>query len=129
MNRIKISEIKRVKIREIWAREKICETWFSQSSQCLAGVKRSQYTFDDFLKMLRLFKTIRPSSGYHTDQPPTTSKHTAELFDEVRDNGRILDNWRIVLGGTDILEAEFPLAKLFDDPVLQDAHPAEAQGH
>jgi hypothetical protein len=26
MNRFKISEIERVKIREIWAREKICET-------------------------------------------------------------------------------------------------------
>jgi hypothetical protein len=69
--------------------------------------------------MLRLYKAIRPVSGYHTDQPPTTSRHTAELFPEVRDNGRILENTRCVLGGTDILEAWIPLAKLFDDPVLQ----------
>jgi hypothetical protein len=69
--------------------------------------------------MLRLFKAVRPASGYHTDQPPNTSKHTAELFAEVRDTGRILDNMRCVLGGTDILEAEISLAKLFDDPVLQ----------
>jgi hypothetical protein len=69
--------------------------------------------------MLRFFKAIRPASGYHTDQPPNTSKHTAELFAEVLDNGRILDNMRCVLGGTDILEAEIHLAKLFDDPVLQ----------
>jgi hypothetical protein len=69
--------------------------------------------------MLRLYKAIRPASGYHTDQPPNTSKHTAELFAEVRDNGRILDNTRCVLGGTDILEAEISLAKMFEDPVLQ----------
>ncbi len=35
-------------------------------------------------------------------------KHPAELFAEVRDNGRILDNTRCVLGGTDILETEIP---------------------
>jgi hypothetical protein len=69
--------------------------------------------------MLRLYKAIRPASGYHTDQPPNTSKHTAELFAEVRDNGRILDNTRCVLGGTDILEAEISLAKMFEDPVLR----------
>ncbi len=56
--------------------------------------------------MSRLYKAIRPASGYHTDQPPNTSRHTAEPFAEVRDNGRILDNTRFVLGGTDILEAE-----------------------
>jgi hypothetical protein len=69
--------------------------------------------------MLRFYKAIRPSSGFRTDQPPTTSKHTAELFAEVHDNGRILDNTRCVLGGTDILEANISLSKLFDDPALQ----------
>ena len=69
--------------------------------------------------MLRLYKALRPASGYHTDQPPNTSKHTAELFAEARDNGRILDNTRCVLGGTDILEAEISLAKMFEDPVLR----------
>jgi hypothetical protein len=59
--------------------------------------------------MLRLYKVIRPASGYHTDQPPTSSKNTAELFAKVRDNGRILDNTRCVLGGMYILEAEIPL--------------------
>jgi hypothetical protein len=48
-------------------------------------------------------------SGFHTDQPPNTSKHTAEVFAVVRDNGRILDNTRCVLGGTDILEADISL--------------------
>jgi hypothetical protein len=69
--------------------------------------------------MLRLYKALRPASRYHTDQPPNTSKHTAELFAEARDNGRILDNTRCVLGGTDILEAEISLAKMFEDPVLR----------
>ncbi len=36
------------------------------------------------MKILRFYKAIRPASGYHTDQPPNTSKHTAELFAEVR---------------------------------------------
>ncbi len=36
----------------------------------------------------------------------------------MRDNGRILENTRFFLRGTDILEAEIHLAKLFDDPVL-----------
>jgi hypothetical protein len=69
--------------------------------------------------MLRLHKAIRPASGYHTDQPPNTSKHTAQLFAEVRDNGRKLNNSRCVLGGTDILEAGISLTKMFNDPVLQ----------
>jgi hypothetical protein len=39
----------------------------------------------------------------------------------VRDNvnGWILENTKCVLGGTDFLEAEIPLANLFDDRVLQ----------
>jgi hypothetical protein len=69
--------------------------------------------------MLRFYKAIRPASGYHNDQPPTTSRYTAELFAEVRDSGRILDNTRCVLGGVDILEADIPLTRIFSEPVLQ----------
>jgi hypothetical protein len=40
-----------------------------------------------------LNKTIRPASGFNVDDAPTTSAHsTAELFAQVRDNGRILDD-------------------------------------
>jgi hypothetical protein len=76
---------------------------------------------------------MRPASGYHTDQPLNTSKHTAELFAEVIDNGRIMDSTRCVLGGTDILEAEISLAKMFDNPFLQfykmHAHTEVDQGY
>jgi hypothetical protein len=39
-----------------------------------------------------LYKTIRPASGINVDDAPTTSAHTAELFAQVRNNGRILDD-------------------------------------
>ncbi len=37
----------------------------------------------------------------------------------MRDNRRILDNVRCVIGGTDCLEAEFSLGKLFEDPAVK----------
>ncbi len=40
------------------------------------------------------------------------------VFAQVRDNGRILDVFKIVLGGTDCLKAQFSLSKIFSDPVL-----------
>jgi hypothetical protein len=54
-------------------------------------------------------------AGFHVDQAPTTSRHTAELFASVRNNGRILDEVRCVLGGNDTVEAEFSLAELYED--------------
>jgi hypothetical protein len=58
-----------------------------------------------------LYKAIRPSSGFNVDQAPTTSAHTAEFFDQVRDNGRLLDDTRIVLGGNEV----FKLGLLVED--------------
>jgi hypothetical protein len=52
------------------------------------------------------------------DEPPTHSKHTTELFAKVRDNGRILDEFKCVLGGSEVIEAEFSLSLLFEDPVV-----------
>jgi hypothetical protein len=52
------------------------------------------------------------------NQPPNDDNYTAELFAMVRDNGRILDDFKCVVGGTDILEAEFELSKLFNNPVI-----------
>jgi hypothetical protein len=39
-----------------------------------------------------LYKTIRPASGFNVDDAPATFAHTAELFAQVRDIGRILDD-------------------------------------
>ena len=52
------------------------------------------------------------------DQPPNDDNYTAEIFAMVRDNGRILDDFKCVIGGTDILEADFSLNKLFSNPVI-----------
>jgi hypothetical protein len=68
--------------------------------------------------MLTYFKAIRPRPGFKVDEPPTTSPHTAELFATVRDNGRILDDYRCVIGGHAIFEAQFELGKLLEDPSL-----------
>jgi hypothetical protein len=68
--------------------------------------------------MLTYFKAIRPKPGYLVDQAPNTHGITAELFAEVRKTGRILDESRVVVGGNDILNAEFTLGNLLDDPEL-----------
>ncbi len=47
------------------------------------------------------------------------SMGTSHLFATVRDNGRIMDNVKCVIGGTDCLEAEFSLGKLFEDPAVR----------
>jgi hypothetical protein len=68
--------------------------------------------------MLRLFKAIRPKQGFHVDEPPTSSKHTAELFATVRNNGRILDEFKCVLGGSEVVESDFSLGLIFENPVV-----------
>ncbi len=62
-----------------------------------------------------LYKAIRPSSGFTVDEAPTSSAHTAELFAQVRDNGRLLDDTRIVLGGNEVFDATFKLGLLVDN--------------
>ncbi len=47
--------------------------------------------------------------GFHVDQAPTNGRYTAELFATMRNNGRILDKVRCVLGGNDTVEEEFSL--------------------
>jgi hypothetical protein len=66
--------------------------------------------------MWQYFKVMRPLPGFHVDQPPTNVKHSAELFDTIRTNGRILDDVRCVLGGNEIIEASFQLGKLMENP-------------
>jgi len=76
-------------------------------------------SFRAFLvKMWRFCKALRPMPGFTVDEAPNDASYTAELFATVRSNGRILDEFRCVLGGTDCLEAEFSLSKLFEDPTV-----------
>ncbi len=53
--------------------------------------------------------------GFSVDEAPTDASYTAELFATVRSNGRILDDFKCVLGGTDCLEVDFSLSKIFED--------------
>ncbi len=68
------------------------------------------------VKMLTYFKALRPRPGYLVDEAPNVSPHMAELFATVRDNGRILDDFRCVVGGHAIFEAQFELGKMVEDP-------------
>jgi len=63
-------------------------------------------------------KALRSSPGFNVDQPPNDDNYTAELFAMIRDNGRIIDDYKCVVGGTDILEAEFELNRLFTNPLI-----------
>jgi len=69
---------------------------------------------------LRLYKSVRPLPGFTVDEAPTNASLTAELFATVRDNGRIIDQTRHVIGGSGSLEAVFPLGRIFPDPELED---------
>jgi hypothetical protein len=66
--------------------------------------------------MWQYFKAIRPAPGFHVDQPPSNVSHSAELFATIRNNGRILDDVRCVLGGNEVVEASFQLGKLMENP-------------
>ena len=52
------------------------------------------------------------------DQPPNDDNYTAEIFAMVRDSGRIVDDFKCVIGGTDILETDFSLGKIFSNPTI-----------
>jgi hypothetical protein len=65
--------------------------------------------------MLRLFKAIKPLPTFHTDVISPVSGHAASLFATVRENGRIVDHVRYVLGGDDNFEASFTLGVLCDE--------------
>lgn len=72
------------------------------------------------MALLRVFKSVKPIAGFHVEEAPATARHTAEIFATVRPNGRILDDVRYVLGGTHIVEGEFKLGLLLEDPGLKD---------
>ena len=72
------------------------------------------------MAMLRVYKAVRPMAGFLNDEAPTSSAHTAELYATVRDDGRIADDFRFNLGGSEFIEATFKLSAIFSDPELAD---------
>ncbi len=69
--------------------------------------------------MLQLYKAIRPASGYAVDEAPNSHSRTAKVFATKRNNRRILDDMKIVIGGTGIFEANFKVKKLITDDVIE----------
>ena len=57
--------------------------------------------------------------GFTVDEPPNTGRPNAELFAQVRADGRIVDHTRNVLGGSSPLDTVFKLGALFIDPEFQ----------
>jgi hypothetical protein len=70
--------------------------------------------------MLRLLKYIRPAAGFQVDEAPTSHPNTAELFATVREMAGSSDDTRMVLGGSEILDASFKLGKIFRFPAIKD---------
>ena len=55
---------------------------------------------------------IFPAEEFALAQPRNPGVLGAEIMAQVRANGRITDHWRVALGGTEVLEASFPLSTL-----------------
>ena len=55
---------------------------------------------------------VFPAENFCTAGPRIHGDYTAELMAQARPNGRVLDHWRLALGGTKPLEAEFNLAAI-----------------
>ena len=55
---------------------------------------------------------IFPAEHFETAGPRIIGDYTEEILAQVRLNGRVMDHWRVVLGGSKALEAEVDLAKL-----------------
>jgi hypothetical protein len=71
------------------------------------------------MALLRAYKAIRPAMGFTVDEAPKTNDFTAELFASVKNDGRIGDATRLVLGGRAILEANFKLGLIFEDSGME----------
>ena len=55
---------------------------------------------------------IFPAEHFETAGPRIIGDYTAEILAQARPNGRVMDHWRVILGGNKALEAEVDLAKL-----------------
>ncbi len=56
---------------------------------------------------------IFAAGDFELAEPRSAGDWGAEVMAQVRSNGRIMDHWRVALGGSKILEASFPLLTFF----------------
>ncbi len=52
------------------------------------------------------------ASDFNTAAPRFPGERGVELMTQVKSNGRIMDHWRMALGGSKVLEATFPLSTI-----------------
>ena len=52
------------------------------------------------------------ATDFNTAAPRFPGERGVELMAQVRSNGRIMDHWRMALGGSKVLEATFPLSTI-----------------
>jgi len=115
---IKLRNDSRQKIREIFSggnpQVVLSSLQYFCRSRKVLPVRSSESQNADVFQL----KAIRPKGGYNVDEAFTSKPHTAELFATVRDNGRILDDFRCVVGGHAVFEASFELGKVMEDPSI-----------
>lgn len=63
-----------------------------------------------------------PLENFETAAARYPGKLGAEIFAIVRDNGRVMDHWRIAIGGNEILEASVDLASIIPALANQPKH-------
>ena len=51
-----------------------------------------------------------PATDFELAAPRITGDYTVEILAQARPNGRVMDHWRVTLGGTKILQAEIEIA-------------------
>ena len=61
---------------------------------------------------------VFPAEDFSTAEARSPGVAGMELMIQMRPNGRLLDHFRVALGGTEILEVSTPLAKLIPSPNL-----------
>jgi hypothetical protein len=61
---------------------------------------------------------VFPAEDFSTAEARSPGVAGMELMVQMRPNGRLLDHFRVALGGTEILEVSTPLAKLIPSPNL-----------
>ncbi len=63
---------------------------------------------------------VFPAEDFETASARGGGKAAVDLFLQARANGRCIDHFRLVLGGSSILEANVPLTRVFNAPSLSD---------
>ena len=59
-----------------------------------------------------------PAADFETAISSLTGSLNVELLAQLRDNGRILDHWRLTVGGSKVQQLLVPMTEMFQLPSL-----------